>query len=96
VHMHACNPTDANQQGCDGDRLYFDGCACVAVNGDVVAQGRQFSVYDVEVVTAVRTAPAPACCVVLCCAVLRCAELCCAAADALAVLWRWWVVGGDG
>ncbi|MCZ6675635.1 MAG: NAD(+) synthase [Candidatus Poribacteria bacterium] len=42
----------ANQQGCDGGRLYFDGCALIAVNGDVVAQGSQFSLNDVEVVTA--------------------------------------------
>lgn len=28
----------ANQRGCDGGRLYFDGCACVAVNGELVAQ----------------------------------------------------------
>eukprot|EP00775_Hariotina_reticulata_P006615 gene6615-6843_t len=42
----------ANQQGCDGGRLYFDGCACVAVNGHLVAQGSQFSLKDVEVVTA--------------------------------------------
>lgn len=42
----------ANQQGCDGGRLYFDGCACVAVNGHLVAQGSQFSLADVEVVTA--------------------------------------------
>lgn len=39
----------ANQQGCDGGRLYFDGCACVAVNGQLVAQGSQFSLSDVEV-----------------------------------------------
>lgn len=39
----------ANQQGCDGGRLYFDGCACVAVNGQLVAQGSQFSLKDVEV-----------------------------------------------
>lgn len=39
----------ANQQGCDGGRLYFDGCACVAVNGNLVAQGSQFSLSDVEV-----------------------------------------------
>jgi hypothetical protein len=39
----------ANQQGCDGGRLYYDGCACVAVNGKLVAQGSQFSVNDVEV-----------------------------------------------
>jgi NAD+ synthase (glutamine-hydrolysing) len=42
----------ANQQGCDGGRLYYDGCACVAVNGRLVAQGSQFSVKEVEVVTA--------------------------------------------
>ncbi len=28
----------ANQQGCDGGRLYFDGCAAVVVNGKLVAQ----------------------------------------------------------
>ncbi|KAL1969766.1 hypothetical protein VTN77DRAFT_7275 [Rasamsonia byssochlamydoides] len=42
----------ANQQGCDGDRLYYDGCAMILVNGEVVAQGSQFSLNDVEVVTA--------------------------------------------
>lgn len=42
----------ANQQGCDGDRLYYDGCAMIGVNGKIVAQGSQFSLKDVEVVTA--------------------------------------------
>ena len=42
----------SNQKGCDGGRLYFDGCALIAVNGEVVAQGEQFSLQDVEVVTA--------------------------------------------
>jgi len=42
----------ANQQGCDGGRLYFDGCALIAINGEVVAQGSQFSPRDVEVITA--------------------------------------------
>ncbi|CAP72883.1 uncharacterized protein PODANS_2_3150 [Podospora anserina S mat+] len=42
----------ANQQGCDGERLYFDGCAMIIVNGDIVAQGSQFGLKDVEVVTA--------------------------------------------
>ena len=42
----------ANQQGCDGGRLYFDGCALIAINGQVVAQGSQFSLNDIEVVTA--------------------------------------------
>ncbi|XP_057419255.1 glutamine-dependent NAD(+) synthetase-like [Lotus japonicus] len=40
----------SNHQGCDGGRLYYDGCATVVVNGDVVAQGSQFSLKDVEVV----------------------------------------------
>ncbi|XP_027870670.1 glutamine-dependent NAD(+) synthetase isoform X2 [Xiphophorus couchianus] len=38
----------ANQRGCDGDRLYYDGCAMVAINGGVVARGAQFSLDDVE------------------------------------------------
>jgi NAD+ synthase (glutamine-hydrolysing) len=42
----------ANQQGCDGDRLYYDGCAMIALNGTVIAQGSQFSLNDVEVVSA--------------------------------------------
>ncbi|KAL4894517.1 glutamine-dependent NAD(+) synthetase [Aspergillus ambiguus] len=42
----------ANQQGCDGDRLYYDGCAMIVVNGNIVAQGSQFSLNDVEVITA--------------------------------------------
>ena len=42
----------SNQQGCDGDRLYYDGCAMIIVNGCLVAQGSQFSLNDVEVVTA--------------------------------------------
>lgn len=42
----------ANQSGCDGDRLLYDGCSMIVVNGDIVAQGAQFSLLDVEVVTA--------------------------------------------
>lgn len=42
----------ANQQGCDGDRLYYDGCALIAVNGRIIAQGSQFSLNDVEVISA--------------------------------------------
>ncbi|KAL6768958.1 NIC13 [Auxenochlorella protothecoides x Auxenochlorella symbiontica] len=42
----------ANQQGCDGGRLYYDGCAAAVVNGALVAQGAQFSVREVEVVLA--------------------------------------------
>jgi len=44
----------ANQKGCDGGRLYFDGCAMVWCNGSMLAQGSQFEGLDeVEVVTAV-------------------------------------------
>ncbi|KAH7161466.1 carbon-nitrogen hydrolase [Dactylonectria macrodidyma] len=42
----------SNQKGCDGDRLFYDGSCMILVNGDVVAQGTQFSLLDVEVVTA--------------------------------------------
>lgn len=42
----------ANQKGCDGDRLYYDGSAMIIVNGRIVAQGSQFSLKDVETVTA--------------------------------------------
>ncbi|KAH3679911.1 hypothetical protein WICMUC_000654 [Wickerhamomyces mucosus] len=42
----------SNQKGCDGDRLYYDGCSLIVVNGQVVAQGSQFSLDDVEVLTA--------------------------------------------
>ncbi|OWK17270.1 NADSYN1 [Cervus elaphus hippelaphus] len=37
----------ANQKGCDGDRLYYDGCALIAMNGSIFAQGSQFSLDDV-------------------------------------------------
>ena len=37
----------ANQRGCDGERVYYDGCAMLAVNGHIVAQGSQFSIDDV-------------------------------------------------
>lgn len=42
----------ANQQGCDGDRMYYDGACMIAMNGRILAQGSQFSLNDVEVVTA--------------------------------------------
>lgn len=42
----------ANQKGCDGDRLYYDGCSMIIVNGKCVAQGAQFTLDDVDVVTA--------------------------------------------
>uniref|UniRef100_A0A670YCK9 Glutamine-dependent NAD(+) synthetase n=1 Tax=Pseudonaja textilis TaxID=8673 RepID=A0A670YCK9_PSETE len=42
----------ANQKGCDGDRLYYDGCAMISMNGATVAQGHQFSLDDIEVLVA--------------------------------------------
>ncbi|KAI3894379.1 hypothetical protein MKW92_040501 [Papaver armeniacum] len=49
----------SNQQGCDGGRLYYDGFSCVVVNGKVVAQGSQFCLEDVEVLTKVSYITAP-------------------------------------
>lgn len=43
----------SNSRGCDGNRLYFDGSSLICINGDVVAQASQFSLNDVEVITAV-------------------------------------------
>lgn len=42
----------SNQNGCDGDRLYYDGCSMIVCNGEILAQGKQFSLDDVEVLTA--------------------------------------------
>jgi NAD+ synthase (glutamine-hydrolysing) len=42
----------SNQIGCDGERMYYDGCAMIIVNGKILAQGSQFSLQDVELVTA--------------------------------------------
>eukprot|EP00933_Yihiella_yeosuensis_P023123 TRINITY_DN18063_c0_g2_i3.p1 TRINITY_DN18063_c0_g2~~TRINITY_DN18063_c0_g2_i3.p1 ORF type:complete len:773 (+),score=146.11 TRINITY_DN18063_c0_g2_i3:96-2414(+) len=43
----------ANQKGCDGGRLYYDGCCMIWSNGALLAQGSQFGKLDeVEVVTA--------------------------------------------
>lgn len=37
----------ANLMGCDGERVFYDGCSMIAVNGGIVAQGPQFSLKDV-------------------------------------------------
>ena len=42
----------SNQQGCDGDRMYYDGSSMIFCNGEILAQGSQFSLNDVEVITA--------------------------------------------
>lgn len=38
-----------NQIGCDGGRIFFDGCSMIAVNGTLVAQSSQFTLKEVEV-----------------------------------------------
>lgn len=44
----------ANQIGCDGGRTYYDGSALIALNGDILSQGLQFSVAsEVQVVSAI-------------------------------------------
>ena len=42
----------ANQRGCDGGRLYFDGCAMIVCNGQVLAQAEQFDVQEVQTIVA--------------------------------------------
>ena len=37
----------ANQIGCDGDRLYYDGCSMIGMNGKICSQGPQFSLQEV-------------------------------------------------
>ncbi|KAK3764033.1 hypothetical protein RRG08_011404 [Elysia crispata] len=41
-----------NGVGCDGERCYWDGGSMVAVNGDIVAEGPQFCLEEVSVITA--------------------------------------------
>ncbi|KAK9891538.1 hypothetical protein WA026_015500 [Henosepilachna vigintioctopunctata] len=40
----------SNLRGCDGQRVYFNGCSCIAVNGDIVSRAKQFSLEEVEVI----------------------------------------------
>lgn len=42
----------ANQRGCDGGRLYYDGGALIVCNGHVLAQAPQFALDDVQVICA--------------------------------------------
>ena len=52
--MHKCGGAYlyANQRGCDGGRLYFDGSSSINVNGDFVSQIAQFGIDDVEITVA--------------------------------------------
>lgn len=37
----------SNLRGCDGQRMLFNGCSSVALNGEIIARGKQFSLQDV-------------------------------------------------
>lgn len=37
----------SNLRGCDGQRMLFNGCSAIALNGDIIARGKQFSLQDV-------------------------------------------------
>lgn len=36
-----------NLRGCDGQRVYFDGCSAVGLNGEIIARAKQYSLQDV-------------------------------------------------
>ncbi len=42
-----------NVRGCDGERVYFNGCSAISLNGDFVAYTNQYGIEEVEVSTAV-------------------------------------------
>lgn len=42
----------SNLRGCDGQRVYFNGCSAVALNGEIIARSKQFSLQDVEITLA--------------------------------------------
>jgi NAD+ synthase (glutamine-hydrolysing) len=42
----------SNLRGCDGQRVYWSGNSALALNGDIIARGHQFSLSDVEVTVA--------------------------------------------
>jgi NAD+ synthase (glutamine-hydrolysing) len=42
----------ANLMGCDGERVYYDGCAMIAMNGEIYARTPQFSMKEVEIASA--------------------------------------------
>lgn len=39
----------SNHKGCDGNRLYFDGCSMIVMNGKLLVQAPQFGLKDVDV-----------------------------------------------
>lgn len=41
----------SNLEGCDGDRLYFDGGSMIAMNGEILCIEKRFNMIDVKVTT---------------------------------------------
>ena len=42
-----------NLRGGDGERVYFNGCSCISLNGKIVARTAQYDVEEVEIATAI-------------------------------------------
>ncbi|ODN01891.1 putative glutamine-dependent NAD(+) synthetase [Orchesella cincta] len=42
----------SNLRGCDGERVYLNGCSTIVLNGEVLKLGKQYALDDVEVLTA--------------------------------------------
>lgn len=42
----------SNLRGCDGERLYFEGTSSITLNGSLLATTKQFSLEEVDVITA--------------------------------------------
>lgn len=42
----------SNILGCDGGRLYFDGCCLISLNDGLVAQGPQFTLAEIDITMA--------------------------------------------
>ncbi|CAG0881319.1 unnamed protein product [Darwinula stevensoni] len=39
----------SNLRGCDGQRVYFNSCSCIALNGSIVSKTKQYALEEVEV-----------------------------------------------
>ena len=42
----------SNLRGCDGERVYFNGCSSLTLNGNIVGRTAQYGIDEVEVATA--------------------------------------------
>lgn len=42
----------SNLRGCDGERVYFEGTSSITLNGSILTRTKQFSLDEVEVITA--------------------------------------------